>query len=297
MQTIEEKREILDRNLARLFSQAEGSALRFLHQAHELSLIINDLYDIDSAYSLINDEYEKTRENERCNAFLWLRSLSEVIYDSLDYSLIREHLRSQFSSFEESDERSLGKISYIRNKYTERAFDRFAKLIEDAKVLHADSFEDSCMDVYNGICEYCILPTENSVDGRLSAFGKLIEKYDLHIAATTTIPDGESYTEVALLARDIDFQKFGDSAKQRMLEISLTSPIHSTSDINGILSFANAYGLILSRIDSRLSADGVRFTILLSADNVQIRNIEILVLCLLSIYPSFTVTGFYKHIN
>lgn len=297
MQTIEEKREILDRNLARLFSQAEGSRARFLHQAHELSLMIDDLSDIDSAYSLINDEYEKTRENERGHAFLWLRSLSEVIYDSLDYSLIREHLRSQFSSIEEGDERSHGKISYIRNKYTERAFDRFAKLLEDAKVLHADSFEDSCMDVYNGICEYCILPTENSVDGRLSAFGKLIEKYDLHIAATTTIRDDNSYTEVALLSRDIDFQKFGDSARQRMLEISLTSPIHGTADIYGILSFAGAYGLSLAHIDSKLNADGIRFTILLSADNVQIRYIEILVLCLLSIYPSFTVTGFYKHIN
>lgn len=291
----EEKRKILDANVSRLFSQSEGTYARFLHQAHELSSILQTESDIDSAYGIISDEYERVREIEKWAAFRWLRALSEVIYDSLDPSAVHEHLRSLFSSSEDTDSRAVGKISYMRNKFTEKAFDKFAKVIDDAKLSHADSFEGSCMDVYNGICEYCILPTENSSDGKLSAFYKLIEKYDLHIAASTVIQDEETSTIVSLLSRDIDFLKFGDTAKSRMLEIGMTCA--DTSDIEGIISFATAYGLFLSRIDSKKSGDGLTFTLLFSADGVQIRSIEILTLCLSSIYPTFTVMGFYKHIN
>ncbi|MBQ1260196.1 MAG: hypothetical protein IIX97_08805 [Clostridia bacterium] len=292
----EEQRKILDANVNRLFSQHAGFSARFTHQANEMISLQSDSLDVDSASGIINGEYQSTLEVERCVAFIRLRTLSEIIYDTLGSEAVCEHIKPLFSSPDESsDMRSSGKISYMRNKFTEKAFDKFTKFVYDAKIIHSDSFEDSCMDTYNGICEYCILPTENSSDGKLSAFYKLIKKYDLHIAASTEIHDGDNVTTVSLVSRDIDLSKLEGRVKGCMLEFEVACT--DTSDIGGILTFAFHYGLKLVRIDSHNSGDEVSFSLLLSADDVLLKNIEILTFCLSSVYPSFNVIGLYKHIN
>jgi len=291
----ENEKKTVDANLSRLFDICKEMPARFAHQAHELSLLLGSVSDVDSAYGIINEEYLRTRGYERCCAFIWLRVLSEVLCASLTSEVVREHIVSLFSSSDERSEHSSGKVSYLRNKFTEKAFDKFAKHIDDAKIMHADSFEDSCMDTYNGICEYCILPTENSKDGKLTAFYKLIEKYDLHICASTTVKNEDVSTTVSLLSRDIGFTHTGELSKGRIFEFGITCP--DPSDIGGILSVASAYGMKITRIDTRTVADGTGFTVLMSTDGVPLKRIETLTFCLSAIYPAFTVMGFYKHIN
>ena len=291
----EEKQKIIAENISRLFLQRAGFGSRFLHQAHEAVSLINEEIDVDYARSIMDEAYKSSASNERCDAFIWLGALSEMIYDALGEGAVREHIRSLFSSSDDSvDSRSIGKISYMRNKFTDKAFDKFAKFVNDAKLIYSDSFEDSCTDTYNGICEYCILPTASSSDGKLKAFYRLIEKYDLHVAASTEIRDGDNVTTVSLISRDTDITKLGDDVKGRMLELGLSCD--NTSDLGGIISLADSYGMKLAGIDSKNSDDGVFFTLLFSTDHCKARSIETLTFCLSSIYPSFTITGFYKHI-
>lgn len=109
-----------------------------------------------------------------------------------------------FPSGEELSSFSFNRISYQKNGYTESAFQRFSGMLGEARASYAHSFPSVCEDVYNGICEYCILPVENSTEGRLGSFIRLISQFDLKIAATCDVQTGEDKTtRFALLRRNI----------------------------------------------------------------------------------------------
>ena len=108
-----------------------------------------------------------------------------------------------FPQGEELSEFSRNRISYQKNSYTELAFQKFSRLLQGVvRASYAQSFPSVCEDVFNGACEYCILPIENSAEGRLVSFANLIAQYDLKIAATCDVKVGEDKTtRFALLRR------------------------------------------------------------------------------------------------
>ena len=294
---MKKEEKIIYDNLSAIFKGAEGIYPRLAYQAHELILLkkAQSAIDIYEASGILQDAYESTKELDTHTLFAYLRALSAVLLEDLSASDIHSQILSLFSDSEELDARALGKVSYLRNKFTEKAFDKFAKHIDDARTLYAGSFEDSCEDVYNGICEYCILPSENSTDGRLSAFYKLIKKYDLHIIASTEVITDEASTTLLLLSRNNDFSKYGEASKGRMLEFEIGCD--NSADISGVIEFVLGYGLKLIKILYSGTDNESLFTFLFSADSIPQKHIEYLSFCLSALYPTFTVTGFYKHIN
>ena len=95
-------------------------------------------------------------------------------------------------------------ISYLKSSYADRAYDRFSEEMTAPKVLYGDDFTEVCENVYYGRCAYCILPIENTVDGRLAGFRGLIIKYGLKIASICRIKLGdEGETVFALLKRSL----------------------------------------------------------------------------------------------
>lgn len=109
-----------------------------------------------------------------------------------------------FSGSEEPNRSSFNRISYQRNRYTDEAYERFAALLPEPRASYAHSFRSVCEDVYNGLCEYCILPLENSAEGRLTSFSRLIAEYEMKIAAVCDVQVGEDrVTRFALLRRTV----------------------------------------------------------------------------------------------
>ena len=84
------------------------------------------------------------------------------------------------------------KISFIKNKYNDLAFERFSHFVPNAKADYATSFKESCENVTDGFCEYCIIPITSSSDGRLMSFYSLLDRYELKICAVTDIDDDET---------------------------------------------------------------------------------------------------------
>ena len=78
-------------------------------------------------------------------------------------------------------------------------------MLPTAKACYADSFSAVCEQVFDGQCEYCILPLENTQDGKLVRFYGLIEKYELKIALTckVTTSDTRHFTIFGLCRRGI----------------------------------------------------------------------------------------------
>lgn len=152
-----------------------------------------------------------------------------------------------FFPVEEPNRASFNRISYQKNSYTDAAYQRFASLLPEPRASYAHSFPTVCEDVYNGLSEYCILPLENSAEGRLNSFSRLIAEYDMKIAAVCGVQVGEGrVTNFALLRKTAVILRSG-SAFPRLFEFS--GMLIDPDAPEDILSAARMFGLKLMRAD------------------------------------------------
>ena len=146
------------------------------------------------------------------------------------------------------------KIAYVKNNFTDSAYLSFSKLLHAPRFSYSDSFETICEEVFNGDCEFCILPTETSAEGRLFSFYSLIDKYELKTSAVCSVErdGGASFTRFALLKRAFsdeasDKGRFG---RPEMLELRISQPSSADSIITNIFKAADACSMPLFRVDS-----------------------------------------------
>ncbi len=154
-----------------------------------------------------------------------------------------------FPTNEEPDPASFHRISYQKNSYTDLAFDRFSRFLHDPRAAYTHSFSSVCEDVYNGLSEYCILPIENSSEGRLNSFSNLIEQYGLKISATCEISTGDDrITKFALLRKSLSVLPSMASLPQ-YFEFSCTLSEYPRAE--DVLLAARYTGLIPARSEIR----------------------------------------------
>ena len=98
-----------------------------------------------------------------------------------------------------------GRIAYVRNKRNDDAFIRFSEKIRGAKAYYCSSFSEACEAVFSNACEFCILPIENSADGKLYSFYSMIDRYELIICNVVYLSadDGADKTGFALVSRGV----------------------------------------------------------------------------------------------
>ena len=95
-------------------------------------------------------------------------------------------------------------IVYVRNYYTDAAFDIFAKQLDFPTVSYADDFHDACHSVAEGLGDLCILPLRDESWEGLRTFIRMPEQYALSIRALCTVsrPGGDTL-HCALCGRGI----------------------------------------------------------------------------------------------
>ena len=182
-------------------------------------------------------------------------------------------------------------ISYVKNNYNDAAFLAFSKLFNTPKVSYGASFEEVCERVYNGVCDYCILPLESVAGGKLFSFYSLVEKYDLHIFAACDIDETSSSkrTRYALLSRTALIWE--DNSKKSYFEFSIIKD--DSYALTDVLDVAFAMGAKLYRIDSiPLPYDDLTFRIyhVFEADANTLLNLR---LYLENKYPQLKTVGHY----
>lgn len=120
-----------------------------------------------------------------------------------------EEFRSSLSSIllnsiEEIPKDAHGRIAYVKNKQNDDAFLKLAATVKSARAFYASTFSDCCEAVFDGKCEYCILPIENSDGGKLYSFYGLIDKYELKIHSALRCGAGETQnTMYALISKSL----------------------------------------------------------------------------------------------
>ena len=204
------------------------------------------------------------------------------------------HVEDFFEDAEAPSDASRGRIVYQRNSYADNAYLRFSELIPEARAVYAHSFGAMCEEVVRGNCEYCILPLENSTEGHLNSFARLIDQYELKIAATCDIPttDGSRITRFALLRRDLSPALPILKSARCCFEFSL--PTNELPEPGEVLYAAACCGLVCNRVDTRVHrAEGIAQSVTQFSFYADYGNLRAFLLFLSMEAPQYTAIGYY----
>ena len=301
---------VIAENLQELTARADAIGEQEIAHLRELAFEIaqgGDLADLLS--SLPYYRFSPTAPSVNVlpsNADLLCRSrkMSEARQCMILCRALYEQLRSResllpalFPDAEEITSHAKGRIVYQRSSYTDDAYLAFAPLMSNARASYAHSFHAACEEVYNGHCEYCILPIANAVEGELVGFAKLIAQYELKIVATCDIAgaDASRKTRFALLGRNLLPPFVCDTDKAEFFRCSL--PNSCANALSDVLSAAEFFGLCVLSINTLpTDKEGTLscFNLTFSIGN---GNLYPFLLYLATVAPQYTPIGIYSHIN
>ncbi len=83
------------------------------------------------------------------------------------------------------------RIAYVRNAYTDEAFDAFSQEFDHPTALFCDSYEEACGEIANGSAGYCILPIRDTTGAYHRAAITYLLAHSLMAVSTITVYDGE----------------------------------------------------------------------------------------------------------
>ena len=178
-------------------------------------------------------------------------------------------------------------IAYFRNTYSDLAFRRFAKELQDPTVLYRESFAAVCEEVYADRCDFAILPVESSRDGQLSVTQKLVSKYELAPVFYSTVPTTDDGT--------LTFGLFAAAPlvppKADSLEILLFSD--EEASLAKLLTSAATLGISLQSLSVLSSAQGFahEWKLVFSAPKGESTAFDALWILLLCDYPHHLLCG------
>lgn len=97
------------------------------------------------------------------------------------------------------------RIVYRKARGADIAFEKFSSLIPDCAALYRDTFLEVCDALALGEADMCILPYENTEDGKLNGFYRLIDSYEMKIAASCSVKSQgrEDITRYLLLSKSL----------------------------------------------------------------------------------------------
>ncbi len=186
-------------------------------------------------------------------------------------------------------------IAYWRdNRDSVLAYSHFKGLFKSAAPIHVDRFNEICDTIIGGEADFGILPIENSSDGKLFGFYRMLEKNDLNICATLDIdhPDMDAHTRYALISRH---SVFFENISPLQLELFFYST--DNHELAELMCVAQTLAISISRIDSlplRHQNDGFRGYITVSLTPHYLA----IFLCYLWLFKTdYLVLGLYIHIE
>ena len=269
-------------------------------QRDDLADLLSSLHD----YRIVTVAPRENILTNNANLLLQSRKMLEARQCMLFCKALYEEVRNRepllpvlFPDAEEVASNAAGRIVYQRNSYTNDAYLAFATLVPHARSAYAHSFHAACEEVFNGHCEYCILPIENAVEGELIGFAKLIAQFDLKVAAVCDIAgaDASRRTRFALLRRNILPLFSPDTEKNGFFRFSL--PLESSSLVADILSAANFLGLtFLSANTLPIDKEGDTACFNLTFD-IRGGDLYPFLLYLATVAPQYTPIGIYSQIQ
>lgn len=135
-------------------------------------------------------------------------------------------------------------VSYLKNNYSECAFNNFSQHIKSTAVFETD-FNSVCESVYSGNSTYAIVPLFNTNDGLMVSLYRMILRYELKAVMSTDImmADGTTETKFMLLCK----KPYADRSFTNVI-FSFTDDTNST--LPGLLTVSAKEGIDLRFINT-----------------------------------------------
>lgn len=187
-------------------------------------------------------------------------------------------------------------FTYVKNVFSDEAYDVFAQDFKDPRVTYATSLKDAVSLVSSGKITYCILPIEER-GARLSTVAELLFKSELKIDAIIPVLglDGLADVKYALVSRSFLIPEILPD-DDRYLEIRI--PADSDMPLSELLSVARYYGIEVHRLNTLVfdTDDGLKtyYIAVLRTDGKDF----VPMLTYLTVYTNeFTPIGVYKNLE
>lgn len=149
--------------------------------------------------------------------------------------------------FKKTSPDNIDNIAYVKNQYSDTALSNFRKHIGIRNDRAFRSFNEMCDDIETNIYDDCVIPLENTANGKLMNFYSIIDRFDLKIAITCDVENqnGDQTTRYALLRRTVSIPQSADNC---CFEFSFIAT--DSFGIKDALDLAKLMDLDLHRIDS-----------------------------------------------
>ena len=215
--------------------------------------------------------------------------------DRLEFcKIIAERNQESLSNilFKHDSDIALKKVAYVKNQYSVEAFTKLCKHISFKEEHVFSSFGELCDDIESGDADACIVPIENTSDGKLANFYSIIDRYELKIWSTCEIEssDGDQVTRYALLTRRLIIP----NSDHCYVEFSFVST--QANALRNIIEISSLLELSVHRIDSlplRYNKSSFEISSVLygTLDNI----LKFILFVKLNI-PQHTVLGLYNNV-
>ena len=223
-------------------------------------------------------------------------------YDKAVFSqLLVNKLKGADVSFREDDFLQQGEegsvFSYVKNQYSDEAFDVFSENVNDPRVSYSSSFTEAVKKLNAGIADFCLLPLEERGGVRLPTVSELIYANDLKINAVTPVfgYTGNGEIKYATVSKCFIIEEYS-MEDDRYFEIRLETD--SGIAVTELGLAAAVFGMEVYRINTFTSV----------ADSGAVCNYSAvirktggdflpLLVYLALFFPSYTPVGLYKNLE
>ena len=153
-------------------------------------------------------------------------------------------------------------FTYVRNSFSDEAYDVFSQDFSDPKVRYSSSFKDAAQAVTSGDVTYCLLPLEERGGVRLHTVSELIFRNDFKINSVIPVfgVDGNADMKYALVSRSFtvpDREEDDDMYLEIRLGVNTESPM---SELFGAVDY---FGMSVYRVNTlTFDTEGERETYL-----------------------------------
>ena len=126
-------------------------------------------------------------------------------------------------------------------------YESFSKLFSSVEKITVESFAEVCDTVANQTWTFGILPIENTIDGRLAAFYKMLDRNELKICAICDMEDSEAdvVTRLALISKNL-CAFGGDFTRHVEFSLVVSDPTKRAE----LLGVVKKIGGVLNRLSS-----------------------------------------------
>ncbi|MBQ8578098.1 MAG: hypothetical protein IJ449_09095 [Clostridia bacterium] len=237
-----------------MLSSAEiASALRTMQHTERVSLCqrlahINDrIYKIAASRNANSWERDYRSDENEPYGGAWIAAITDLVKEE-------DHIEDDTApDLDVRAPRPVGdRVAYLRNTYTDRAYSRFQTVLHHTTAAYYSDFPGVCEALYYDRASACILPMENSVDGKLLRFYSLLMKYDLRIACTcsVTTEDTDVTTRYALLRKNVCVPRPAECEDWEGLYLEFRAVLRDEHPLSELLCAAAQYHLTLVRVDT-----------------------------------------------